>query len=115
MLGWDKQNVQWITTTLQSIKSRCLQQITINSYNDIEDIASGTVLREWQDLDRLLFQLWTLRSIRLKIVYEKGRGGHDLGSLAPTLLPELTSRGAVDLVEPDRTSFLSCSPVVCLN
>ena len=55
------------------------------------------VLRGWRDLDRFSLQLWTLRSIILKIVREEERGGLDLEDL----VPELTGRGTIDLVEPN--------------
>ena len=109
MLGTFNQNVQWITTTLQTAKSRSLQQITILTSSDIKNPDSETVLREWRNLDRLLFQLWTSRSIRLKIGYKRGLG--DLGGLTLTSLPELTARGAVDLVESKGTPLPS-SPLV---
>ena len=57
------------------------------------------ILRKWQDLDHLLVQLWTSRSILPKIRYERRDRGDDMGELAPTLLPGLTSRGAVSAVE----------------
>jgi len=57
--------------------------------------------REWKDLDRLLLQLWTSRSIRPKIGYGGGEGRYGLRELAPRLLPELTSRSVIDLIECD--------------
>jgi hypothetical protein len=55
----------------------------------------------WQNLDRLLLQLWILHSIRPKIKYRWEEEGDDLRDLAPWLLPELTSREVVDLIETD--------------
>jgi hypothetical protein len=89
--------VQWITAALQTIQSEKLQRITIHPCRSVPALLIMEAVRqEWQDLDRLLVQLWTSCLIRPKIVYATGSG---LGGLAPTLLPELTRRGAVDLVE----------------
>lgn len=114
-LGWDKQSIRWVATTLQTVKSRGLRQITIRSEIIIENPSSDTALREWLDLDRFLSQLWTFHPIPLKIVHESECPRCGLGDLAPVLLPELTGRGIVDFVESGRTSFLSCSLLVCLD
>ena len=109
------QNLQWIAATLQTAESKDLWQVTIRSHAAIEDPVSEPVLRKWRDLDHFLLRFWTLHSVRLKIAYRKGYEGHDLGGLAPMLLPELTGRGAVDLVESSCASFSSCSPPACLS
>ena len=93
--------VQWITMALQTARSENLQQITGTIYlvgisaNSIED----TVRQEWQDLDRVLVQFWTSRSIRPKLTCE---AGNSFRGLAPSLLPGLMRRGFVDLVEHKR-------------
>ena len=92
-------SVQWITTTLQTAGSTNLQQIIIRSSTTTEASIAELVYREWEDLDRVLLQLWTSRSIRPKIGYQGRKGGCDLRELVLKLLPELTSRGVVDLVE----------------
>jgi len=84
---------------LQTVESKGLRQITIHSHTVFANPIEETVHKEWQDLDRLLLQFWTSRSIRPRIMYEKGKGGTDLRDFAPSLLPELTKGGAVDLVE----------------
>ena len=71
--------------TLQTIKTKNLRQITIYSYgcyNQWEGVG------EWHDLDCLLVELWTSHAALPKFVC-KDR----LRELAPSLLPELTSRG----------------------
>jgi hypothetical protein len=99
-----RSTIRWITTALESIQSKNLQQITATIHplatfgNPIED----TVRQEWQDLDRLLVQFWTSRSIRPKFTHETERGENGFRGLAPSLLPELMRRGLVDLVERDR-------------
>ena len=109
VLEWGMQDVQWIATTLQTAESKNLRQITLHSHAFIEIPFPETFLRGWRDLDRFLLQLWTLRSVRSKIAIMKGLEGRDLGGLASMLLPGLASRGAVDLVESDRTFFSSRS------
>jgi hypothetical protein len=97
-----RSTIRWITTALESIQSKNLQQITATIHpigafgNPIED----AVRQEWQDLDHLLVQFWTSRSIRPKFMCERGENG--FRGLAPNLLPELMRRGLVDLVERGR-------------
>ena len=84
--GW----LQWINAAIESIKSKDLQRVTVISWHTYADY------REWGDLDRLLAQLWTLRSVRSKIVFHR-RG--KMIEVVPELLPELTKEGAVDVSE----------------
>jgi hypothetical protein len=91
-------NVEQITTALQTVQSTNLQQITIRLYLVVANPVVEAVRQEWQDLDRLLVQFWTSRLIRPKIMYAAGKEGNDLKGLASSLLPELTRRGAVDLI-----------------
>jgi hypothetical protein len=93
-----RSNVQWIATALQTIKSENLQQITINLFPASGRVGEA-VRREWLNLDRLLTQFSTSRSIRPKIVYVEREGGADLKNLALSLFPELTRRGIIDVVE----------------
>jgi len=91
--------VRWVTEALQTVESRDLQDITLQS--DHAALIHGfeeQVLRQWQDLDRLLVRFWTSHSIRPKVTYEVG-AGRDMRDYAPSALPELTRRGLVDLVE----------------
>ena len=99
-LRWRGPSPQRITMALQTIESKKLQHITIHLYNTtLEDPVEEMDHREWQDLDHLLVQLWTSHSIRPQAAYEVVGGGKDLRDHAPSLLPELTRRGLVDLVE----------------
>ena len=115
VLGWGTQDVRWITMALQTVKSKNLRQITIDSHAAIEDRVTKAFLGTWRDLDHVMFRLWTSRSVRSKIKYRTRRRGRDLGARASTLLPELTGRGAVDLVDAGRTSFSGFSPPVRLS
>ena len=84
-----------VTAALQTMKSKTLQHITIHpaAAHAIED----TLFQEWQDLDRLLVQFWTPHPGRIQVIYEVNQ--RDLRDHMPSLLPELTTRGLVDLVE----------------
>lgn len=97
--GCNGPSVEWITTTLKTAESTNFQKVAIHSLRGFRDLIGEAVYQEWQDLDRVLLQSWNERPIRLKIRYKVGEGGNDLRALAPRLLPELTSRGVVDLVE----------------
>ena len=92
-------NVRRITMALQTVRSRNLQQVAIHLYATSAKLITEEVRQEWQDLDHLLLQLWTTHSIRPKITYKGDKGGDDLRVSAPSLLPMLTRRGLVDLVE----------------
>ena len=85
-LRWDGQDVRWITETLQTANSEVLHRITIFFYF-APFVPTRQTLREWHELDHLLVQLWTSRSIAPKIVYLK-----KVGSLPSRLLPELMKR-----------------------
>ena len=91
-------NIGWINATLQTARSKNLQQITIHFFSPLPHIFPGpineTTRWEWQDLDHLLVRLWTTFSIRLVFVYtQKKEGGTGSGVPVPKLLPELASRG----------------------
>ena len=93
----ERPNIQWITMALQSIESKNLQQIIIHCSSLFRNLIGETAHQAWRDLDRLLVQFWTSRAIRPKLEYEAG--GDDLKGLVPSLLPELTRRQVVDLLE----------------
>ena len=97
---WKQLEIQWITTSLQTAQSPNLRQITITLESLFVSIGSvgEAIHREWRDLDRLLVQLWTSRSILPKIGYRRQICGDDLRDFTPSLLPELTSRGAVSVL-----------------
>ena len=90
---------QWIARTLETAESINLQHITIRSPIAPALPMTEPVYLDWQDLDRVLLQFWTSRSIRPKIMYNGEGRRINLGELARGLLPELTSRRVVDLVK----------------
>ena len=57
------------------------------------------VHRDWEDLDRLLAQFSTPHSIRTRVMYKLADEGAVMKDRVPSLLPELSRRGLVDLVE----------------
>ena len=86
--------------SLQTVKSPNLRQIaiTVDSLTAFNLPVGGEIHWEWQDLDRLLVQLWTSRSILPKIKFERRIRGNPLGELPPGFLPELISMGAVSMI-----------------
>jgi len=92
-------STKWITTTVKTAKSENLQQITVNSPTATLGQIEEAVYREWEDLDHLLVQLWTSRSIRPRVTYERGKREDGMKDLPSRLLPELTRRGVVEIVE----------------
>ena len=91
--------VKWITKTLQTAKSEYLEQITIFVPSSATNPVPATVNSEWEDLDHLLVQLWTSRSVRPRLGYMKKLECDDMEAWVPILLPELTSRGIIEVVK----------------
>jgi len=94
-----KASVQWITMALETVKSKHLQHIIIHQSTFLPEVIQEVVCQEWRDLDRLLVKFWASHSIRPKVTYTTGKEREDLKDHLPRLLPELTRRGLVDLVE----------------
>lgn len=96
--GWDNSDVRWIVKSLHSATSTNIENISIklNARAVFADPVEETTHRGWRDLDRLLIQLWTSRSVVPRITFAKTRRRrqrNDLGQLAPNLLPGLADRG----------------------
>jgi len=97
--------IRWIISTLQTVESQNLHQITIHPYTGaLRNQTNETVRQEWQDLDQLLVQFWASHSIRPRFVYSLDDGGRNMRYRAPSMLPELTNGGLVDLVEQSSPS-----------
>jgi len=92
-------NAQWITTALQTVESKGLQRITLHPTAETFVRIKWSVRQQWRDLDRMLVQFWASHSIRPNVTYVVGLNGGDMRYHAPSLLPELTRRGLVDLVD----------------
>jgi hypothetical protein len=91
-------NAQRVATVLQTVKSKNLHQLTIDPCT-YGKLAKEMVQQKWRDLDRLLVQFWISHSIHPRIKCETGKKGDGLRALVPSLFPELTRAGLVDLVE----------------
>ena len=107
-------STEWIIATLQTItpKHRDFRHISIHlpSYSttlfdagtDVRKIAGEVVYGQWLDLDRLLVQFWESRSVRPTVIAMALKGGKQYmcrKNWVGCLLPEVTGREAVDLVE----------------
>jgi len=91
--------IQPTVMALQTVESKTLQRIIIHPHTATIRDPIGEAAQGWQDLDRLLVQFWTSRSVRPQLLYGRDKGGQDLKDRAPSLLPESTRRGLVGLVE----------------
>ena len=100
--------VKWITMALQATipGHRELRKFSIHlryilTFLDFDVMKQSTDYGEWLDLDRLLVQFWEPRSTRPKVVCTTwdGHPRRDLRGFTACLLPELTKRGIIDLVE----------------
>ncbi|KAF9644356.1 hypothetical protein BDM02DRAFT_3122058 [Thelephora ganbajun] len=104
-------SVKWITMVLQTItpKHRDLQYILIHSPYDpalagasvnVRQTVGELVCGQWSELDHVLVQFWESRSIRPMISYIGLRGEKkETGECLGCLLPKITKRGVVDLVQ----------------
>ena len=99
MLLGRRSNIHWIVAALQTVQPKNLQQVTIHPSTLPRGNPGEIDHRDWEDLDRLLVEFWTSHSVRSQLVYSPNSGGRDTRDRVPTLLPELTKRGLVDLVE----------------
>ena len=94
-------NVQWITTTLRTAKPTNLRKITITIAPPdrlVNSVNIGETTRfEWRDLDNLLDQLWASHSVLPEIMYEESKIANGFGEAVRSLLPELASKGVVNL------------------
>ncbi|KAF9644818.1 hypothetical protein BDM02DRAFT_3272164 [Thelephora ganbajun] len=97
-------SVAWITVALQTVspKHRNLRQIVIYLRYDMTLVtadpnAMQAIGGQWLDLDHLLVQFWESRSIRTKLICETP--GQGMVERIGRLLPEVTKRGTIDLVE----------------
>jgi hypothetical protein len=102
--SWD---IEWVVTALRTItpEHRDLRRISIHMPYRLTTTYGGgnatqsigdPVYGQWLGLDRLLVQLWESRSVRPRIIH---MATQDLRDCAGFLLPEVTKRGIIDLVE----------------
>ena len=93
-------SVKWISAALRTAKPQNIQRVAILFYiplmsSVIRNPAEAMTRLEWQELDHLLVQLWTTRSIRPVFTYYAIGDETSPGVLVPQLLPELV-RGGFD-------------------
>jgi len=109
-------NPQWVVMALRTVTPDHinLQQISLDASHttlrlrnfnrvdpaNIGDAIGETVYSEWLELDHLLVQLWESHLIHLKVLYNspKWADRKRARSFVESLLPEVTTRGAVDLI-----------------
>jgi len=86
---------------LQTITSnhRDLQQILIYVPFHPASIGSQETDRQWMDLDHHLIQLWESHAIRTKVIYSVAREEKVVCGYIRGLLPEMTKRGIIELVD----------------
>jgi len=103
VLQCTRPNVGWINKVLHTTKSGNLQRISLElpPPNPVLNGAAHLemIRQEWADLDHVLVQFWVSRSLRPKVIYEPGTEEDELMDRVARLLPELTKRGIIDLVE----------------
>ena len=102
-------SVEWVTTALQTIPPghRDFRRVSIYAPRhltgagaDVKQTIAEQFLSQWLDLDRLLVRLWETRSIRPEVVCVRPHKNKQImmDSMG-CLLPELTKREVIDLVE----------------
>jgi len=90
---WGGLDLQWITTTLQTVQSSTFQQVNI-FFCFVPPALAEDLLWQWRELDHALVKNWTSRSILPKVSYRS-----ILGKITPNMMPGLTRRGAVYEIE----------------
>ena len=98
VFNYRRSSIQWVTTTIKTIKSKNLQQIVIfsDTWNAIlGQVREAAVRQEWQDLDYLLLNLWTSHSVRPVLMYRREHGADNARGAAQMLLPDMTRRGII--------------------
>ena len=111
--GWAR-DFQWAIKALRTVThdNINLQQLSFDaawtSYgpnvgdDDLNELLSDigeTSYQEWLKLDNVLAQLWESHSIRPEVTYNVPRGMDEVAECRmQILLPEVTTRGIVDLV-----------------
>ena len=93
--------------TLETItsKNQDLKQVSVR-VSDAEVIDAGVnfgeaaverSLGQWLNLDRSLVRIWESHSIRPRVVWRTGK--QNVEEFTAQLMPEVTKRGVLDLVE----------------
>ena len=96
-------SVKWVNMALRTAKSNALRYIvmhvsTISVPLGLLRPIDEAIRLEWQELDHLLVQSWTTRSIYPVFTYDRRERVSRFGVPVLDLLPELTKRVAVDEV-----------------
>ena len=90
----------WIAMALETAGSETFPQITIDLHAaGFGQPISDEVHQECLNLDRMLVQLCALYPVRPRVVCGQGSGNQHL---LPTLLPEATRGGFIDLTDHAR-------------
>ena len=106
-------NVDWVTTALRTITPKHLSvehiSIHVRLYRsgptllgtNIGQTVGEPVLGQWPDLDRFLVHFWESRSIRPKVraLTSQAEEKQEKRDRVGLLLPEITARGIIDLIE----------------
>ena len=94
-------SAEWVLATLPTIETKSLRQISLVIPHDVivKALDVESTRRGWLDLDRMLVQTWTSRSIRPRLMYERILEERDLGKDVARLLPESMERGTVDVLK----------------
>lgn len=93
------QNLQWISiSTTYAITGR---EFAGTGMSNVNRLWLPNAVEAWLELDRLVAQLWESRRTRMRVQYcstvweDRGKAR----SCMEDLLPQLTMRGAVDIIE----------------
>jgi hypothetical protein len=90
-----------MATALQTVtpQHQDFRQFTIHIPYYLTLPGAGANVRQWLDLDRLLVQFWKSHSLRPKVVWISRERECDPTDRLGSLLPGITERGILDLVE----------------
>jgi hypothetical protein len=104
----------WITVALKTLTSRHanFQKVAIHTPIparlspvdeplDVKKTIGGELYSQWMDLDCILVQLWESHAIRLQVICSTGGEEKVAREFVEGLLPEMTKRGRLELVNKD--------------
>jgi hypothetical protein len=100
-------DIEWITTALKTITAehidfkqvsihiRC-HYIPLDDPDDFRQTVGEAAYGKWMDLDRILVRLWESHSVHTMVYNVREKG--ELCVLIGCLLPEVTKKGAIEVV-----------------
>jgi hypothetical protein len=92
----------WTTAALKTITSKHTQFKKVSMFISMEEILyfmGKNILDRWMDFDRVLVQLWESHAIHTQVTYSTEQEEKEAREYIGSLLPEMTKRGRLEMVD----------------